>query len=175
LAVAVINIVIGDSKMTNRIVKVLGWGTGSSPAKITAVLDGETVFSGSVSLVEMIKDNEDEQTAPILFTFEIPMNFAGTKHMVISVEDAAVRFGQIVANYTEVQMGAISYSSGPDEYLDVAEYNADYVRDPRTNVTINGEKQQADRLLGKGTWHWVVTSGSKFEHDLTIDKAGFEE
>lgn len=162
--------------MTNRTVKVLGWGTGASPATITAVLDGETVFSGSVNLVEMTKENEDDQSAPTLFTFEIPMAFVGTKHMVISVTDAAVRFGQIVANYTEVEMGAIVYSTGVDIYMDVSEYNGDFVRDPRgEEVTINGEKQQPDRLVGKGTWHWTIAPGSTFEHNITIDKAGLEE
>jgi hypothetical protein len=159
--------------MINRTVKVLGWGLGR--AKITAVLDGVTVFSDSVDLVEMTKDNESEQTAPTLFTFDLPLEFAGTKHMVISVADAAVRFGQILANYSQAEMGPVTFSSGPDEYLDVAEYDSDYVRDPRSNVIIDGEKQQADRSIGKGTWHWIVSPGSTFEHDLRIDTAGLEE
>jgi hypothetical protein len=161
--------------MTNRTVKVLGWGVESSPAKITAILDGKTVFSGSVELVEITKDNDNGHTAPTLFTFEVSMNFAGTKHMAISVEDAAVRFGQIVSNYSEVEMGAITYSNGADIYADIAEFNAAGICDPRTNVTINGEKHEADRLIGKGTWHWIITPGSTFEHDLTIDKPGLEE
>jgi len=159
--------------MINRTVKVLGWGSGT--ANITAILDGVTVFSNSVDLVVMTKDNEDGLTAPTLFAFDIPLEFVGTKHMVISVADAAVRFGQILANYAEIDMGNITYSSGKDIFVDVAEYDGDRVRDPRSNVTIDGEKQQADRNLGKGTWHWTVTPGSTFEHDLTVDSAGLEE
>jgi len=161
--------------MTNRIVKVLGWGLGSSPAKITAVLDGKTVFSGNVNLATMTKDNANEQTTPTLFTFEAPMDFVGTKHMAILVEDAAVRFGQIVANYTEVKMGTLTYSTGADIYTDVAEEDDAGISDPRTNVTINGEKHEANRLIGKGTWHWTIKPGSSFEHDLTIDCPGLEE
>jgi hypothetical protein len=161
--------------MTNRIVKVLGWGLGSSPAKITAVLDGATVFSNEVDLVEITTANEAEHTAPTLFTFEMPMNFAGTKHMAISVENAAVRFGQIVANYAEVEMGAITYSSGADIYTDLAEEDDAGISDPRTNVTINGKKHEANRLIGKGTWHWTIKPGSNFEHDLIVKTAGFEE
>jgi hypothetical protein len=164
--------------MTNRTVKVLGWaaGVGIVQPEITAVLDGETVFSGSVNAVEMTKENESEQTAPTLFTFEVPIDFAGTKHMAISVAKSAVRFGQIVANYAEVKMGAIVYSTGPDIFMDISEYNSDYVRDPRgEEVTINGEKQQPDRKIGKGTWHWTITPGSTFEHTITFDKAGLEE
>jgi hypothetical protein len=157
--------------MTNRTVKVLGWGSGT--AEITAILDGVTVFSDSVGLIEMTENNEAFDTAPTLFTFEIPMDFIGTKHMIITVKDSAVRFGQIVANYSETEMGAISYSTGPDEYVDVVEIDPAGIADPRGDeVTINGEKQKANRLIGRGTWHWDITPGSTFEHDLTVSVPG---
>lgn len=161
--------------MTNRTVKVLGWGTGSSLAKIKAVVDGETVFDGTVDLVELSKDNESEQTAPTLFTFDIPLEFVGTKQMTVSVADAAVRFGQMVANFAPVEMGAIFYSSGKDSYMDVAEYDSDYVRDPRTNVAIDGQAQAVDRTFAKGTWHWTVAPGSTLTHDLIVPKAGMSD
>ena len=104
--------------MINRNVKVLGWGTGT--AKITAVLDGVTVFLDSVELVEKSNDNDGEQTSPTLFAFDIPLDFLGTKHMVVSVEGSTVEFGQIVANYTELDIGVITFSTGPDDYADVA-------------------------------------------------------
>jgi len=157
--------------MTTRTVKVLGWGTGQ--AELTAVLDGETVFSGSVNLVEMTQHNQHFDHAPTIFTFEIPMDFIGTKHMVITVDKSAVRFGQIVANYAELNMGAISYSIGPDEYVDVVEIDPAGIADPRGDeVTINGKKQKADRLIGKGTWQWTVEPGSIFEHDITVSVPG---
>lgn len=159
--------------MTNRTVKILGWGEGT--AKITAILDGETVFSGNVDLVEMSKENETIETAPTLFTFDIPIEFAGTKHMVISVAGTTVRFGQIVANYTEIKMGDVFYSTGADEYADVSEFDDAGVCDPRANVTIDGEKQEANRLIGKGTWHWPVDHGSTLEHDLNIKKPGLAD
>ena len=160
--------------MTNRTAKVLGWGTGT--ATITAILDDETVFSGSVNLVEMTADNESEQTAPTLFSFELPMDFAGTKHMVITVAGAAVRFGQIVANYSEIDMGAITYSSGADVYSDVTERDGAGIADPRGDaVTIDGQKHEANRLIGKGTWHWTVNSGSTFEHGITVSRVGLLE
>jgi len=162
--------------MANRTVKVLGWGTGTSPATITAILDGKTVFFGSVDLVELSANNDSVQTAPTLFTFEIPMDFAGTKQMVISVAGAPVRFGQIVANYTEVAMGEITYSTGADIYADITEPDGAGIGDPRGDaVIIDGQKHEANRLIGKGTWHWTVNPGSKFEHDITVSKAGSEE
>jgi len=156
--------------MTNRTVKVLGWGSGT--AEITAILDGATVFAGPVELVEKTNDNESEQTSPGLFTFEVPFDFLETKHMSISVEGNTVEFGQIVANYTVIDMGSIQFSTGPDDYVDVAEDDNEGVKDPRTNVTIDGVKQTADRLLGKGTWHYTVNPGSSIEHELTISSPG---
>ena len=156
--------------MINRTVQVTGWGIGQ--ATINAVLDGETVFSSDVDLVVPTKDNESEKTAPTVFTFEIPMDFTGTKHMAITVDKAAVEFGYIVANYTAIDHGVISYSTGPDEYADIAEPDSNGVQDPRSKVTINGIEQKADRSLGKGTWHWTVNPGSTFEHNITVSAAG---
>ena len=152
--------------MTNRHIKVLGWGSGS--ADITAILDGETVFSGSVTLEQKTGDNESEQTSPTVFAFDIPLDFIGTKHMIVSVKGSPVEFGQIVGNYAELDMGAITFSTGPDEYVDVADHDESGVKDPRSNVSIDGVKQTADRSIGKGSWHYVVNPGSIFEHDLTV-------
>jgi hypothetical protein len=160
--------------MTNRTIHMSGWGSGT--AEITAVLDGTTVFDGEVTLEEKTDDNESEQTSPTVFTFELPMDFLGTKHMIISVKGNPVEFGQIVANYTEVDIGSvITYSTGPDEYTDVAVDDEHGVRDPRTNVIIDGVKQEPNRLLGKGTWHYIVNPGSTLEHDLTISVPGLYE
>jgi len=159
--------------MINRNVKVLGWGTGT--AKITAVLDGVTVFLDSVELVEKSNDNDGEQTSPTLFAFDIPLDFLGTKHMVVSVEGSTVEFGQIVANYTELDIGVITFSTGPDDYADVAADDDEGVKDPRANVIIDGVKQNSDRSLGKGTWHWIVAPGSTLEHDLVISVPGIED
>ena len=157
--------------MTTRTAKVLGWGSGT--ATITASLDGNQIFSGAVDLVEMSKDNDSEQTAPTLFTFPLPMDFAGTKKMLISVKGAPVRFGQIVVNY--VEMGSINWSSGEDSYHDIVDRNDEGIQDPRSNVIIDGQPCSADRALGNGTWHWLVNPGSVFEHNLTVSRAGLEE
>lgn len=158
--------------MTNRTVKVLGWGVENSSAAITAILDGETVFSGGVDLQQMTADNESVQTAPTLFTFEIPVDFSGTKQMTISVSGSSVRLGQIVANYAKINSGSAEYSTGADIYEDLAGTESG-ISDPRGDeVVINGETQKANRLIGKGTWHWVVEPGSTLEHDLIVSTPG---
>ena len=161
--------------MTNRTIKVLGWGDKSkSPANITVTLDGEQVFSGLVNLEEF---SPDSNFAPVLFTVEVPVEFEGTKALKITVADAAVRFGQIIANYSEIDTGSVIYATGEDDYVDLAqEADSDGVKDPRTNVKINGFAQTADRVKypSQGTWHWTVNPGSTLEHDLII-KAGILE
>lgn len=157
-----------------RTIKVLGWGTGQSPATIIAQLDGETVFSGQVDLVEMSASNESAHTAPTLFSFEVSTDFSGTKKMKISVSGAPVRFAHIVGNYTAYDTGFGIINSGAGQFLDISTPDADGVRDPRTNVAINGIKQSVDRNKGKGVWHWVIKPGSTFEHDLYISLAGLE-
>ena len=162
--------------MTTRTVKVQGWGCIGSEkrAKITALLDGEVVFSGDVDLVEMDETNDRMETAPTLFTFEIPMDFAGTKHLVCRNENAAVRYGQMVINYNIVEVGDIEYSDGPDIFDDVAWEDFNGIIDPRMNVTINGEPQSAMREFGNGTWHWTLQPDSSLEHE-TMFRAGLSD
>ena len=51
--------------MTNRIIKVLGWGQDTvGPANITAFVDSEQVFSGSVNLKTLSLIHISEPTRP---------------------------------------------------------------------------------------------------------------
>jgi hypothetical protein len=156
--------------MPNRTVRVQGWGTGT--ATLTAVLDGETVFSGDVELYPFAEDNSTEQTSPTLFSFEIPIDFGGTKDMKITVGKSSVRFGQIIANYTECEYGEIYYT-GPYDYADIAPVSPDGSGDPRDEVKIDGVLQKVERQGLSGTWHWTVNPGSVFEHKLVV-KEGSE-
>ena len=151
--------------MPNRTVKVQGWGTGT--AALTASLDGEQIFSGDVDLVAFTDENSSAKNAPTLFTFELPIEFAGTKQMKIVVDKATVRFGMIVANYTEVDWGVIHYT-GPHEFADVASVQELGIKDSRANTRINGIIQNIERGGAMGTWHWTIDPGCIFEHDLLI-------
>jgi len=162
--------------MALRTVKVQGWGCIGSEKRVrlTAQLDGEVVFSDEIDLVDMDETNDRMETAPTLFTFEIPMDFAGIKRMTITNENAAIRIGQMVVNYNIVEVGDILYSDGPDMFNDVAVEDADGIIDPRINVIINGQPQSAMREFGNGTWHWTLQPNSIFEHD-TVFRAGLAD
>jgi hypothetical protein len=157
--------------MATRTVKILGWGTGT--ASITALLDGETVFSGNVDLIALTDDNSSVKTAPTLFTFDIPIETTGKKPIKITVGSAPVRFGPIVANYTEVDWGGSIYYTGEFEFADIAPEGPGGTRDPREQVRVNGVLQTPDRQGLTGTWHWIIDPGSIIEHDLVI-KEGFD-
>jgi hypothetical protein len=157
--------------MANRTIKMLGWGTGT--ASITAILNGETVFSGDVDLVEFTDENASEKTAPTLFTFDVPIDFGGSFPMKLTIGKSAVRFGQIIGNYTEVEFGEIFYT-GPYEFADVSPIDSGGYRDPRNSVKIDGVARPViDRMSMSGTWHYTINPGSTFEHDFRI-KAGSE-
>jgi hypothetical protein len=152
--------------MTNRTIRICGWGTGQSPATITAWVDGEQVFSGSVNLIELDDSNQGEYTAPTLFTFEVPMDFVGTKRMRVAVTDATVRFAYVQANYVNTD----GCSTGPDGFTDASQW-IDGVKDARKNVIIDGRPQSVDRTMGYWAWHWFVEPGSTIAHDIVISAA----
>jgi len=154
--------------MMTRTIKVTGWAMGFSPAMIIADVDGETVFSGQVALEEMTDSNQEPDTAPVLFSFEVPLDFDGIKKVFIAVDQAPVRFGYVTANHTEVDMITHMENTGPDRFADVSCLMSG-VRDARENVYIDGVLQTPNRFVGAGTWHWVVHPGSSFQHDLIIN------
>ena len=158
--------------MEKRTIRVLGWGVDQKQSKLTATIDGETVFSGVVPLEEMTSGNDSIATAPILFSFEIPLDLPTITRMKITKDDATIRFSNIVGNYTLYQGPGLRMESGPFEFLDVAPLDDSGVRDPRQNVVINGRLQTPDRGIGMtGTWHWTIGPKTTFEHDLVITPA----
>lgn len=80
--------------MANRTVRFYGLGLGNSTAEITAEVDGTQVFTGPVPTTTNAAD-----TPEILFTFELPIAFEGTKPVSITVNSGTVKFAQVLANY----------------------------------------------------------------------------
>jgi len=155
--------------MEKRTIRVLGWGVDKQQSELTVTLDGETVFSGVVPLEEMTSENDRIETAPTLFSFEVPMEFSSTARMKIVKDRATIRFANIVANYTLLEQGGVEMESGPFEFLDAAPLDDQGVRDPRANVVINGQLQTPARTAQLcGTWHWIIGPTDTFEHDLVI-------
>ena len=92
--------------MTNRTVKLLGYGFGATPAEITVTLDGTTVYSGAVDTVDQPVPelpNLDLMPDQIeLCSFELPNSFSGQKAMTCEVNSGTVIFSEIYATYARI-------------------------------------------------------------------------
>ena len=151
--------------MTLRTIQVLGNGFGETDATVVAILDGNTVFSGTVptsNVAVPALPNSDlvDQTVP-LFSFEIPMDFVGNIPMTCQPTNGTVIFAQILANYTK--------SSGANNYVSLREIAN---TDPRNNVTVDGVAKTTDPSELPGTWWWTIDAPSVLSYNLEIGQAG---
>lgn len=94
--------------MTNRTVQFWGQGyapTGTSPITITATLAGNVVYTGTISTLYTTDIGRLSTDQVVLFTCELPVDYAGTLPMSINIDspvNSEVYFEQILANYTPV-------------------------------------------------------------------------
>ena len=106
--------------MTTRTVKMFGLAYGSTPAEIAVTLDGASVYTGTVTTVNTPSPsmpNPDLTNTTIEFcTFEIPMDFEGTKSMTCAVTNGIVIFAQISANYCVIANTDPVIVAGPDVF-----------------------------------------------------------
>lgn len=92
--------------MTNRTVKIYGYGFGSTPASIEVTLDGNVVYNGTITTtsdpVPTLPDMQLDTETVSICEFELPVTFAGTIPMVCEVTNGTVIFAQIMANYCPI-------------------------------------------------------------------------
>lgn len=154
--------------MTARTVKILGLAYGSSPAEIAVTLEGNTVYSGTVSTLDTpvpSLPNLDLTESTVEFcNFEIPMEFSGTKPMSCMVLNGTVIFAQIDANYCAIANTDPVIGTGPDIYL-----APNGINEPRSNVAVNGvARPLVDDAELPGTRWITVSTGSTLTYDLII-------
>jgi len=80
-------------------VQVWGQGYGASPATANVTFNGNTVFSGQIPTIDSSVVNRlpDEQT--VLFTFEIPVDLAGTFPVEVVFTGQDAYLSMVLANY----------------------------------------------------------------------------
>lgn len=114
--------------MTDRIFKVYGKGTGATSSTVTAALDGQTVYSGTVYTDELpFSTATDNQK--FLFEFALPVEQRGTFSATFSVDEGSVFFSTLRSNtgginnpiYSEADFNIIQTGS-PEEWVPI--YNA---------------------------------------------------
>jgi hypothetical protein len=86
--------------MANRTVQVWGQGYGASPATANVTFNGNTVFSGQIPTIDssVVYRLPDEQT--VLFTFEIPVDLAGTFPVEVVFTGQDAYLSRVFANYS---------------------------------------------------------------------------
>jgi len=94
--------------MTTRILQFYGGGYatgGTEPISITANLNNSVVYSGTIPTDYISEPSLLPDDQVLLFTCEVPMNFAGTYPMEIYIDNPVgvrVYFDQIYSNYMTI-------------------------------------------------------------------------
>ena len=156
--------------MTTRNFKQCGQAYGSTPASITATIDGTVVYSGPISTLNTPVPSRPSlaHIAPTIFTWANTVEFAGTQSFSIAVTGSPLLLDKTQADYCDprniAQFGEYFYSY---------EIGGVIVYDPFTNVTIDGAVIQRgpDNTLS-GQWQWLIPAGSTFTATLNVN-AGF--
>lgn len=155
--------------MTTRTFKQLGQAYGSTPAVITATINGAVVFSGEIPTINTpIPPMPDTGlTGSELYTWTNTVEFSGTQSISISVANATLlltdSFADNCSNLTAEF--APFYSIQDDGVL---------ISDPFTNVTIDGVAmlRGPDSSSLSGQWHWIIPAGSTWSATLNV-QAGY--
>lgn len=166
--------------MTTRTVKIFGLAYGSTPAEINVTLDGNTVYTGPVSTLDPVTGtpsladfktlnnptpNLDYANSTVeLCSFELPMDFQGSKPMTSTVTNGTVIFAQIRANYCAIANTDPIIGHGDSQYFNI---NGD--ADPRSNATKDGILVPVVHTeAAHGAWFFSVNTGSVLSYDLNV-------
>lgn len=150
-----------------RIFKQLGQGYGSSTVSITAQIDGNTVFSGSVPTADTLPPGVDPSTelGQDCFNWTEPVaNFAGARTFSITVSGGdCFQLNQTLAQ--DNIANANSYGFVFQQTIGNVIYS-----DPLTNVTIDGiAVDHPDEPSLPGQWGYNIPSGSVLTATLTVN------
>lgn len=87
--------------MTNRTIRIHGYGYSSTPATISVTLDGIEIFNGEITTVDSPPPTLPDFTINpiVLCSFTLPVSFTGIKPMTCTVTNGTVLFANIDANY----------------------------------------------------------------------------
>ena len=164
--------------MANRTIQFLGQGyapTGTEPIVITATLNGNVIYTGNIPTLYTSDVDHDPTSQVVLFTCELPVDFAGTLPMTIALDSPVgvdAFFEQINSNYmptanpvytlSELDVLAIP-STTPTPAEKMAIYTAKAVP-PLSAAEIaileNGSKAEKDAILVAHNITMFVSSGS---------------
>ena len=159
--------------MTIRTFQQFGQAFGSTPATITASINGTVVFSGEIPTLDTPLPpfpSFPSFTGVNIFTWTNTVDFSGAQSFSISVENSQLLLGKTLADH--VIANNLAQFSGRFYSYDI---DGVLVRDPFTNVTIDGVAQQRgpDNSELSGQWQWLIPAGTTFTATFNVN-AGIE-
>jgi hypothetical protein len=154
--------------MTIRTFQQFGQAYGSTPATITASINGTVIFSGEIPTIDAplpalpnlaVKGTE-------LFTWTNTVDFSGTQSFSISVTNSPLLLTDTSADYC--------FANNSSEFQSFYSYiEGDFIiTDPLSNTAIDAVGVQRTTELS-GQWYWLIPAGSTFTATLNIN-AGIE-
>ena len=154
--------------MTTRNFKQCGQAYGSTPASITATIDGTVVYSGPISTLDAPVPSRPYTATtglPAIFTWTNTVEFSGTQSYSIAVTGSPLLLDFTAADYSSISNVTTfstfyTYTTGGVS-----------VADPFTNVAIDGVVQTRgpDDSVLPGQWQWLIPAGSTFTATLNVD------
>jgi hypothetical protein len=165
--------------MPNRTIQFTGQAYSSdpvaSPVTITAILDGNTIFNGTVTTLQDPGMPWPPATEYVLFqveTDQLPTSFSGSLPMTCSVSGGGVNWCLINTNYytgNVVQDANAGTVGNFDECYYGTPTNSEGTSDCRSNVYIDGVQQvPAICPTSTGVWLWGVYDGQTIAHNLNV-------
>jgi hypothetical protein len=145
--------------MTNRTFQQYAQGYGSIPCQVVCQINGNTVFSGSVTTVDHPLPTLPDLAVTIdnvAWTWQEDVEFTGSKSITVSVSGSPLVLATTLADnpYSNVQSFGGFYS------IEVG--NVVY-SDPLTDETIDGVPQSGPYNPDlPGQWWWMIPAGSTF-------------
>jgi hypothetical protein len=152
--------------MTIRNFKQYGQAYGSTPASVTATVNGTVVFSGSVSTLDIPVPSLPANVAVSeIFTWTNPLDFTGTQSFSVAVAGSPLLLDFTTADHCAANNAAEFGMIYHNEIGGVS------VPDPFTDVTINGVAMQRgpDNSTLSGQWQWLIPAGSTFTAVMHIN------
>lgn len=164
--------------MTNRTVQFWGQGYSTPPAEgltltpctITATVDGNVVFSGTVATSESSDILRLPTDQTILFTCEIPLITTGNAYTLpvsLAITGDDMYLEQIEINYNGLANGVSSGPTGFSSTFPQGDVRSNVVV---TNATYSSPPPPDPRSTeAEGTWGWEVETASGQTSTMTFD------
>lgn len=157
--------------MTDRSFQQFAQGYGSEPAQITFQIDGNTVFSGSITTFNQPWPTlpDPDFTEPALgWTWQDSANVSGTKQISIAVSGSPVLLAQTLANNPFGNAANLDqFSSFYSQEIDGITYDDPFSDEAIDGVELSGPFQT--NLAGQ--WWWQIPPGSTFTATMHINAA----